>query len=227
MPRFSRLTNTDAISGRSFALPVSFSTIDARISASYGRRERQVGRASRPRRVEPRVQRAIRAPQQREVAAARREEIRVRERTGPRGADSVAPRRAAARHRAGRRRRGRRRALSRSARLSVGERRALDDRHRRLRDVALRQLREQLGSVMPAFDLVAARLDRAIDAAHARQQRQRVRDAGSRRHRAARARRSPAARRRDVEVERAARQRQRLRGTSRRATAARAPRRLR
>jgi hypothetical protein len=34
MPRRSRLTNTDAISGRSAARPVSFSTIDARISTS-------------------------------------------------------------------------------------------------------------------------------------------------------------------------------------------------
>ena len=48
MPRRSRLTNTAATRGRSSGTPVSFSTIEARISSSSGVSHRQVRRPPRP-----------------------------------------------------------------------------------------------------------------------------------------------------------------------------------
>ena len=49
MPRRSRLTNTPATWPRSAAVPVSFSTIEARISASSARLQRQSSARARPR----------------------------------------------------------------------------------------------------------------------------------------------------------------------------------
>ena len=124
----------------------------------------------------------------REVGRALREEIRVRKELAlaalllDRRASRQQLRVRQVEHRASRR--PARRAASR---FMLGEGRALDDRHRRLRDVALRQLGEQQRQRDAGVDLVAARLDRAVDAAPARQRDERQPDAAARRCRAVRA----------------------------------------
>ena len=135
-------------------------------------RQRQVARARAPCRVQPRVHHAVGARQQRGVGRTAGKEIRVGEEKPFRGCFGGAD----ASHQLG---------VGQvdhalddfgivlQRRLEIAHGPAFDDRDGRLRDIALRQFRHQTGERRPRADLVIARLDRAVGAAHARQRDQR------------------------------------------------------
>ena len=166
--------NTDATSGRSTPRPGLLLDDRRQHQRLVRRAQRQVRLPPRPCRREPVVERAIRALQQREIAASPGHEIGVREEQSFR----VGLGRADARKQFGVGKPGRRVGefripVQRLAQLR--ERRAFDDRHRRLQDVALCQLVEQSRERDAALDLVTAGLDRAIGALDARERHQRCR----------------------------------------------------
>ena len=197
MPSRSRLTKTDAISGRSAALPDSFSTIDARISASYGFLSGSVARRASPTpsSSRERIRRCARVSNARSVEPVAKK-IRVGKEPAL-GARRPACRRGAqAPRRAGRARTSRCCALAVSAATSSAYVEPSTIVNRGLRHVALRQLVEQLRQRDALGDLVVACLDRAIDAVSTRRQRDervlRRQHAGATRSRATDSRLAPA-----------------------------------
>ena len=161
--------NTEAISGRSAGRPVSFSTIDARISASSGDVERQAGRALLPGGGEPRSSsrraRAAAAPGR----CCRPRRNRCRGRTGlphPAPARPAAP---SVRRPEGRApcsgpappaRNARRTSANVEPSMIANDVCVTSPCVRRAQQFAQRDVR---------LDLVASRLDRAVHALHARQ----------------------------------------------------------
>ena len=161
MPMRSRLTNTEAISGRSAARPVSFSTIEARISASYG----SLSGESPARRLHAassrcRISRWARTRSARSGEPAAKKYVSGKNHPSRSGvgtpifcASSAAGSPATVFDDRG---------IRRERCGELGERAAFDDRQRRLRDVALGQLVEQPRQRDPRDNLVVACLDRAV-----------------------------------------------------------------
>ena len=163
MPSRSRLTNTEAISGRSAARPVSFSTIEARISAEYGSLSGESPARACPCRVEALPHQPVGADEEREIRRARRRKNTCPGKTTLRDSALGTPTSAQAPPSgspstvftiAG---------FARERCRELGERAAFDDRQRRLRDIALRQLGEKPRQRDARGDLVIPRLDRSVD----------------------------------------------------------------